>query len=182
MEDPITGADALFQGEFNRGFNLVSTIIPVEHEDGNEILYPLGFALGTAKMFQQQMQRIRPGLSLLSDGPGTVESHGPLRNELKIMIRIKTPFIVAIQPLMRRKLFATGKNLHPIHMEQHLYPKTHVTSWHGITVLVYRDRGILVDPAFMRLHIGENSFRLGEKLSLLVFVKFVHLPLATAIL
>ena len=153
---PIAGADMILYGQLHCGFNLAGLIIPVEHENGNEILDPFGFALGTAKTFQKKMQGLRPALSPLPDGSGAVESHGPLLNQFKIMIRIETPFVVAVRPLVRGHLLRADENLHPIHMEQHLHPEPRITARHGISVLVHNDCGVLVGPAVGCLHIAEG--------------------------
>src|SRR5664280_1021405 len=93
---PIAGADVILYGELNSGFNLAGRIIPVEHQNGNEILDAFCLPLGATKSLQKRIQRLRPALSPLPNGSCAVESHRTLLNKFQIMIRVENPFIVAV--------------------------------------------------------------------------------------
>ena len=173
----VAGANTIRDRQIHGRFNLAGLIIPVEQENTNKILDPFCFALSAAKTFQQKMQGLRPDLSPLLDGPGAMESHGPSLNQFEVMIGVKTPFIVAVQTLMRSQLLRAEKNLHPIRVEQHLHPEPRITARDGLSVLIHNDGRIFVSPAAGWLHIGEGRFGKDEKMRLLLFVQLVHASL-----
>src|ERR1039458_8192083 len=130
MMHPVACADVVLYGQLDCRFNLAGLIITVKHENGDEILDPICFALRTAKTFQKKMQELRPALPPLLDGPGTIECQRPLLDKFKIMVSLESPFVVAIQPLMRCQLLHASKDLHPISTEQHLHSEPSVTAWY----------------------------------------------------
>src|SRR4030042_1306833 len=109
---PITGADVIFYGQFNGSFNLTGCVIPVEHQNGNEILDPFCLSLGAAKSLQKLVHGFWPALAPLPNGPCAVESHRALLNQLQIMIRGENPFIVAVRPFMLSYPLGANENLH----------------------------------------------------------------------
>ena len=96
MPHPIAGADIILYGHLNGGFNLAGRIIPVEHQNGNEILDAVCLSLSAAKSLQKRIERFWPALAPLPNGPGAVEGHWALPNKFQIMIRVKDPFVVAV--------------------------------------------------------------------------------------
>jgi len=53
-------------------------------ENVDEILDPFRFPLSQAKTLQKKLQGPRPVRPPFSDGSGTIESHGPLLNQLEM--------------------------------------------------------------------------------------------------
>ena len=51
VTNTLAGADIVLQGQLNRGLNLTGRVLSVKHENRNEIIDPLGLALGAAKTF-----------------------------------------------------------------------------------------------------------------------------------
>src|SRR5664279_3848253 len=129
MMHAVAGADVVLYGQFDCGFNLAGLIIPVEHKNGDEVLDSFCFTLGTAKTLQKKMQELRPALPPLLDWSGTIESQRPLLDKFKVMVRLKSPFVVAVQTLMRCQLLSACKDLHPISAEQHLHSESSITAW-----------------------------------------------------
>jgi len=180
MRDTGAGTDAFFQSTDHRRLNGRGFVLPVEHQNHDKILDASRFALGTAETVQKDIQGVRPAPAPLEKRPGTVKGHGTLLNQLKIMIGIKTPLVIAVQAIMNGQLPPSRKKLNTIHGEQHLYRKPRVAARNGVTVLVHDDRGILVGTTGETLHIAEGMLRKGNKMLLLRLEEILHGPVSTS--
>jgi hypothetical protein len=100
VTNAFAGAYSVLAGQLYGGFYRIGGMISVQHEHIDEILDALRLSLGLAKALQKNMKGFRPTLPPLPNRPRAMEGPRPLLNQLKIMIRMEAPLVVAVHPLV----------------------------------------------------------------------------------
>lgn len=155
MEYALAGTDVVFYSQLCCSFDFSGFMLSVEHEHVDEILDPFCLPLGTAKSLQKKAQGLRAAFPPLPDGACTVEGHGPLLDQFEVVIKIKTPFVVAVCSCVSGQLFGPGKNIDPIRVKQYSYPKARIWARNGITIFIYHHSGVLVSATVACLYVAK---------------------------